>query len=88
MTYQSGVTAQSVPVELPEGIGAVAISSASGLSCEIKLSIGEDIYVDLLDSAAVTSDTLIPIDIGAPCWVRVDVGSGSCDVQVLEKARR
>jgi hypothetical protein len=88
MSYQTGVTAQSVPVELPEGIGAVAISNASGLSCQIKLSIGEDIYVGIEGGAVIDDDAVVPIDIGAPCWVRVDVGGGSCDVQVLAKVRR
>ncbi len=88
MSYEAGVTAQSVPVELTDGVGAVAISNASGLSCEIRLSIGEDIYVGHQDGATITDDTLVPIDTGAPCWVRVDVASGSCDVQVLEKRKR
>ena len=88
MSYQTGVTAQSQPVELSDGVGAVAISNAAGLSCNIKLSIGEDIFLNFGDDAAITDDRLVPIDIGAPCWVRVDVASGSCDVQVLEKRKR
>ncbi|GKX32490.1 MAG: hypothetical protein MnENMB40S_01080 [Rhizobiaceae bacterium MnEN-MB40S] len=88
MSYETGVTAQSLPVELADGVGAVAISNAAGLSCEIKLSIGEDIYVKFGDGATITEEGLVPVDIGAPCWVRVDVASGSCDVQVLEKRRR